>query len=316
MNKLNELLQKEKYEIAMPNELFEKLLELKKGGEIKSTHIGFTYSYIYLQTYMYRYCTYEQHVPSVEEIKKMLTYSPKNKEIDYIIKKDGVLEYNQILYTESDFPIMWELDEYEDVNIITIKSFIKEYDYPTFDMWRKERGITRRATCKYPSFIEEGGKFRELDGTNVNIANTTMLDMPTFMFCMQTDGIGVNGFYLYAYLKHQSFKYNDDFRATFNRISRETGMSVKTVQRVMNVMREHNVITTKHNMEYFSLAIRAEERKASSHIVNDVDSFSIEKIEVKKLEIVDTYTHIKNKGEVLTDKQQVLLDISLESLPF
>lgn len=316
MDKLNELLQKEEYEIAMPNELFEKLLELKKGGEIRSTHIGFTYSYIYLQTYMYRYCLYEQHVPSVKEIKKILTYSPKNKDIDYIIKKDGVLEYNHILYTESDFPIMWELDDYEYVNIITIKRFIKEYEYPTFDMWRKERGITRRATCKYPSFMDERGEFRELDGTNIDIANTTMLDMPTFMFCMQTDRIGVNGFYLYAYLKHQNFKYNDDFRATLTRISKETGMSVKTVQRLMDVMGEHNVITTKHNMEYFSLAIPAGERKASSHIVNDINSFSIDKVEVEKLKIVDTYTYMKNKGEILTDKQQVLLDISLDSLPF
>ncbi|MFJ7371676.1 replication/maintenance protein RepL [Lysinibacillus sp. NPDC098008] len=316
---LKENLQQYNLEVAMPNELFPQLLQMKEDKELKPVHIGFTYSYIYLQTYMYRYSTYGTYVPNGKEIKELLTYTPSNKAVDYIIKKNGLLEQKDILTTTNHFPIISEM-EYDEYGIdrvpkiTTIQEFCKEIQYETVDEWREQMKINRASTCKYPVF----GFEREYDdgcveGTFFDISDTTLIDMNTFLFCMSTDDIGVNGFYVYAYLLDKSNKFNNDFKATHKRIAKETGLSEKTVQRVMDALRSHNLITTVHNMEYFSFAVPKKDRKASTHKVNVSANFSADKIEYEKLKFVSNKVHEKKMDEKFTYGK---VEINIEDLPF
>jgi len=175
-------------------------------------------------------------------------------------------------------------------------------------------GITRRSECKYPVF----GFEREYDdgyveGTFFDISDTTLIDMNTFLFCMTTDNIGVNGFYVYAYLLDKSNKFNDNFNATYKLISNESGLSEKTIQRVMDVLRSHNLITTIHNNEYFSFAISKDKRIPSTHKVNMSADFSSDKIEYKKLKFVSDKEHEKKMDEKFTSR---LIEINIHDLPF
>jgi|GEM_PF-1789525 len=317
--KLKENLQGDNLSVAMPNELFKQLLQMKEDGELKSVHIGFTYSYIYLQTYMYRYSTYDRYVPKTSEIKELLTYNPTEQRTDYIIKKNGLLEQKDILTTTNEFPVISEMMDADNgidrvPEITTIQEFCNEHQHETVDEWRKKMGITRRNDCKYPVFAFE----REYDdgcveGTFFDISDTHLIDMDAFLFCMSTDGIGVNGFYVYAYLLDKSNKFNNDFKATHKRIATETGLSEKTIQRVMDSLRSHNLITTIHNNEYFSFAISKDKRIPSIHKVNMSADFSANKIEYKKLKFVSNKEHNKLMENTFTSH---LIEINIEDLPY
>ena len=210
-----------------------------------------------------------------------------------------------------------EYDEYgidRVPKITTIQEFCKEIQYETVDEWREQMKINRASTCKYPVFgFEREYDDGYIDGTFIDISDTTLIDMDTFLFCMSTDDIGVNGFYVYAYLLDKSNKFNNDFMATNKRIAKETGLSEKTIQRVMDTLRAHNLITTVHNMEYFSFAISKDDRKASTHKVNNSADFSADKIEYEKLKFVSNKVHEKKMNEKFTyDK----VEINIEDLPF
>ncbi|QTB24550.1 helix-turn-helix domain-containing protein [Lysinibacillus sphaericus] len=321
--KLKENLQQYNLSVAMPNELFTQLLQMKEDGELKPVHIGFTYSYIYLQTYMYRYSTYDAYVPSKGEIKELLTYNPTEQLTDYIIKKNGLLEQKDILTTTNEFPVISEMEDDGFGNrvpkITTIHEFCNENQHETVDEWRNRMGITRRVDCKYPVFgferyaeEDEQGVYYE-DGTFFDISNSTLIDMDAFLFCMSTDGIGVNGFYVYAYLLDKSNKFNNVFKATYKRIATETGLSEKTIQRVMDALRSHNLITTIHNNEYFSFAISKDKRIPSIHEVNMSADFSANKIEYKKLKFVSNKEHNKLMENTFTSH---LIEINIEDLPY
>ena len=308
--------------IAMPNELFMKLLEMIKDKELNSVHVGFTYSYIFLQTYMYRFTIYGRYIPSVSNIKELLNYAATNKTIDYIIKENGLLEKKGILSTDNNFPFINEMvDNFPFINemgknepeFITRREFCDVYGIDDHFFKLIISDIKPRSNYKFPEFAFSRFEEEVLDGSFYDTHNTTLLDIETFLFCVQIQGIGVNGFYLYAYLKHQNFKHKDDFRATYKRISAETGLSAKTVQRVMNVMREHNLVTTVHNMEYFSVGIREEDRKASTHKVNTVEEFSVEKVEYEKLGIVKYEEHKARQKEKYEHDG---IDIDISELPF
>lgn len=322
--KLKENLQGDNLSVAMPNELFNDLLQMKEDKELKPVHIGFTYSYIYLQTYMYRYSTYSTYVPSVEEIKELFGYNPTEQRVNYIIKKNGLLEQKDILTTTTEFPIVSDMvfDEFDNrvPEITTIQGFYNEFEYETADDWRKEVGITRRATCKYPVFgFERDYEDGCIEGTFFDTSNTTIIDMDTFLFCMATDDIGVNGFYVYAYLLDRSNKFNGDFNATYKRIAKETGIGLNSITNIMNALRSHNLITTVYNVEYFSFSVPKKDRVPSTHKVNTSDKFSEDKIEYDKLKFISDKWYKEKFREKFTNEDTFTydgIDIDISDLPF
>src|SRR5699024_11535773 len=83
----------------MPNEIFKDLQSNIKT----STHIAFAYSYYYLTSWLYRNVKYAEDLPieiNTKTLKKLLGYNQNYKPINYIIKKNGVLE--QINYIKND----------------------------------------------------------------------------------------------------------------------------------------------------------------------------------------------------------------------
>lgn len=319
-NNLFKLLKEDNLSVTMPNELFKELLEMESNDGLKAVHLGYTYSFIYLQTYLYRYAKYGQYIPSKKEIKELLGYSPLDKRTDYITKKDGLLEQKNILTTDNDFPIIADMGEDDFGNRVPMFTCIREYcyelKYEEYNFLLKRLNGTKASKYKYPVFAFE--RFEDEDGyceegTFYNNTNTTILDIRTFLFCMSTEGIGVNGFYLYAYLNHQNFKFKGDFNATLKRIGKEIGLSYGTVYELMKHMREHNLITTMHNMEYVSFAVAQSERKPSTHKVNSVEDFSKDKIEYEKLPFVSNKEHIKRSEEKFKHGK---IHIELSELPF
>lgn len=302
---------KNESKLAMPNELFTKLLELKEDKTIKSNHAPFIYSYLYLNAYLYRYSIYETYVPSTSDIKEMLGMSKGTKTVDYIIKKDGLLDKLGLTYSTKDYPIhtMW-VDEdgnklerpqfnmlkeesnkinelfHGDLDEIQVAFGAKSYELA----YRKKHNLLNNQYCKLPVFAfyrdvddffeTETIDYLSVDGTFYESNNTTIIPFEVFQFCMENEDLGVTAFYIYAYLKHKGDLHQNGYDASHKRLSKELGLSEKTIQTYRNAMRSHNMIHLKHNMTHYSPNV--EDRKVSTNIVQPPVKFTLEQVEYNK----------------------------------
>ena len=312
--------------IYMSNQYFEIIKELKDSKKLKTTHMGFVYAYMYLQSYMFRNTTYEYFVPTVKDIKEMLGYSPIQKSLDYIIKENGLLDTEKLTVSDNDFPIINEFSEELGLEFTTLSDLNSPVENYT-ERFRQDKGIRKSQGYKYPvlSFYESLDEYTELSldnngGTFFEVGFTTEIPFDVFAYCMSNSELGDTGFYLYAYLKHMNNfaeKKETDYSATYETIGKKTGLSEKTVQRYMEALRRYNLVSTSHNMPYFSQAFRKDERKASSHFVNDFNQFTTLHVNYDKLEVKKRKEHKAIVAEKIKKEESVhLIEFDLEELPF
>jgi hypothetical protein len=205
--------------IYMPNEIFEDM----KSDIDKAPHIAFSYSYYYLISYLYRYCEYEGQTQSI--IKEKLGYNPKEKRVDYLIKKDGVLDKIGYTQTTTNYPIGWYMDE---------DSFVQ---FETIDDYKKEYGTSsiisdRNFKVKYPvkmfhrSEVSLGDLV--LDGTLYDVSSTHKLEYKMFQLCMSEEKLGTMAFYIYGWLKHKTDVFGE-YAVSGRKLAGELGMSEPTL---------------------------------------------------------------------------------------
>lgn len=330
--------------LALPNELYSTMLQWKEDKKIKANHIPFAWSYLYLQTYLYRYAKYEEYVPSTSNIKQMLGYGAEYSAIDYIIKKDGVLDSEGWTESTDDFPVrvMW-VDEDRDKTdrpiIITLKEESKGFHESldcdteaikkligseTFEAhWKKIKNVNNKQKIKYPVFAFQrdlNPQYIDFDGTFYESANTTIIDIRVFEFCMSHEDLGCTGFYLYCYLKHKNDLHKGGYDASHKRLAEELGLSAKTIQTYRDALRSHDMMLLKHNMDSYHPDMKKEDRKVSTNITYGYEKFSDEPIEYIKFNDKE-----KRKSESLNENINKILDngvnynpikINLSELPF
>lgn len=240
--------QYEKY-LALPNRLFNYLKQLIQNNKLKKEHLSFTYSYIYFMTYMYRYAKYQFLVPKTNQIKQLFGYSLKNQQLDYIIKKNGILE--PILMTTNNFPIFVEY-EYKQPKFTCINDIKHDDNWQYWiEQWKKNLGVTNRSTCKLPVFgfhydYKQGYNENEVfDGSFYETYDMTIVDFRIFDFCMsKPDELGVQAFYIYCWLKWKNEKHNKNFKSTRKRLSDELMISEGSVYKYISFMKRYRLIDT------------------------------------------------------------------------
>ena len=194
MNKSNiiELLQYNDKEnkVFMPNEIFE---DISIMGFKTIEHKSFVYSYYYLLLWLYRYTKYGNIKITVQDIKEVLGYNKKYDVLDYIIKKDGLLD--QLGYTESttDFPYHWNMENGLEFN------YFSEMDLEMRKTISRGRNYKIKVPVKGIHRDSESRSEGIEDGVFYDIANTHMVDFEVFAECMEK--VGCKGFYVYGYLK-------------------------------------------------------------------------------------------------------------------
>lgn len=230
--------------IHLPNEIFQDLQQSK----IESPkHIAFAYSYYYLINYLYRYSKYGVKRYTQSDLKAILGYSRVNKDIDYIIKKNGVLD--KIGYTTSvqDYPI----EDWQDVDKTPVFTMYSEFKKENFDEL-KAIGLhnDRHYFVKYPvkAFYrtKEAKKAKIMDGTFYQCEHTHGIPTSEFLLCMSNEKIGTIGFYLYGYLKYKIDYYKGCFAQGVESIAKEIGLSKNTVLKYKDVLEENKLIFVTH----------------------------------------------------------------------
>lgn len=292
--------------LALPNELYTTIKQWKEDKKIKANQISFIWSYLYLQTYLYRYAKYAEYVPSVSEIKQMLGYAARSSSIEYIIKKDGLLDAEGWTESTDDFPvrIMWvdkDGDKTDRPIIITLKEESKGFhesldgDVETIKQvlgtksyeihWKKVHYVNNKQKIKYPVFAFQrdlNPEYIDYDGTFYESANTTIIDIRIFEFCMSHEDLGCTGFYLYCYLKHKNDLHKGGYDASHKRLAEELGLSPKTIQTYRDALRSHRMMLLKHNMNSYHPSMKKESKKVSTNITYSFEQFKDNHIEYVK----------------------------------
>lgn len=288
-------------DIFMSNHYFDIIKELNQLKGLKSTHMGFVYSYMYLQTYMCRNTVYDYFIPTVKEIKEILGYSPIQKSLDYIIKKDGLLDSEGVTITDNDFPLICQYRKEEDSLLFYLASDV----HPTLKDYRDMHNVSLTTTYKFPvlSFYDSHKRddikifYGDDGGTFYDVSDTTNIRFEVFAYCMSNKEIGDTGFYLYSYIKHMNDLHGDDYKATASTISNKIGIPERTIKKYLKSLKSYNLIDTIHNMEYFSLGIEKEYRKASSHLIKPFEEFTVDTVYYHKLPMKTRAEHFNKIKE-------------------
>lgn len=280
--------------LALPNELFKQIQTMVSQGKLKPTHCGFVWSYVYFMTYLFRYAKYSCYTPTTSEIKEVLGFSGTNQKLDYIIKKNGLLEELNILTTIHDFPVVVEPED----DILIFDYAGRLYGVKE---WLKFNKLSLNYSCKYPVFGFHRDNDEDLDGTFYFTHNVLLLPFNVFAYCMSNKELGVNAFYFWSWLKYKNDLHSEGYCATRSKMSSELSLSETTIQRLINKMRSYKMITVCHNIEYFSFGLDEEERKANSYTVNDYEYFTYEKVSYEKIKYLTKEQHEEIKklnGEI------------------
>jgi hypothetical protein len=224
--------------VFMPNEIFNDLKSLHGRG---SSHVAFAYSYYYLVNWLFRYCKYDKVNADTQFIKEVLGYHKDYKKLNYMIKKNGLLDEMGYTLTSTDYPITWDLKDGLEF------TYLSELDPDSQKILRDVRG--RNFKIKYPvkglwrsgESSEEGYE----DGTFFEIDNTHMIPFEVFIYCME-NGLGVTGFYLYSYLSYRC-QWFEEFNSSVERLGEEIGYSKSTTERVISKLFSHKLIDYKVN---------------------------------------------------------------------
>jgi|SRR5699024_8920484 len=294
----------------MPNEIFEDL----QANISKSPHVAFAYSYYYLTSWLYRNAKYGEKLPiniNTKTIKQLLGYTPTNKTLNYIIKKEGTLDTMGYTKNDWDYPVHWSIED-KQVRFTTISDVDDQ-------QWNIIHGSRRTDyEAKYPvkHFYRdpEDMEIDELTGVFNDVSDTHMVPFEAFMQCMSIDELGTTGFYLFSYLKKQNQHFVDGYDASLDRLSRETGIPRMSINRYITSLKEYNLIKVVHNQEFFSLGIKAKDRLASTYITSKPTEFTRKVVEYEKLKVKKKAEYLAELESNRTLPEEV--KISLEELPF
>lgn len=296
-NELSTLLEfnEKENKLFMPNEIFN---DLKLYIKDNSSHIAFAYSYIYLTTWLYRYTKYANVTVKLDQkkLKEILGYSPTYPEINYIIKKNGVLEQMNYLKTTTDYPVTWEfkVGEYSDEGI-------EELTFEMYSQFKDEYGLDyglnlgRNFKVKYPvkAFTRNSATDDILDGTFYEVDNTHLVPFEVFLYCASNNKVGLTGFYIWCYLKMKCQMFESGYDVSLNNLSSEVGISNRTLIKYIDRLKRYKMIDFCYNQDYFVWGLQKEDRKSTTYITNDYELFSDEPVAYEKIKRMSHEDYVK-----------------------
>ncbi|WP_219834781.1 hypothetical protein [Paenibacillus sp. R14(2021)] len=257
MKKLMNVSDKQNY-VFMPNEIYadfsKAFSDLKKEANVRSSHIAYAFGYTFLAHYMWRYANYywwddaKGNIPINEAIiKQLLGFDAKAEAYTYLTKnRVGFMEQIGYIRKVTDKPVAhyWEDEDHID---LAFEMESKSSTPTSYKINRKGwkvampiKGIWRTADD------EANPKIQYPNGTIYEYGNTHMVDMETFIYCITHPELGVEGFYLYSFLKYKTDKFNNAFDCSIENMATMTGLSIDEIKSQINNLERYNMITNDH----------------------------------------------------------------------
>lgn len=313
MREVLEYDERESY-LLMPNEVVKTLVhsDMLKGN--KSQHMAVAYSYLYLNTWMYRYAKYSSvdlGTTTVKGVKNLLGLSPTSVSYDYLFKKNGVLDELGLTKTVpfSESPVQWELTDDEMIEFTLFNELSEEMqEIIVGDV------STRRRQVKQPLLaLEEREPLKgiETNGTFYPAGKeyTHQIPFEAFMKCMTTDELGAIGFYLYSFIRSR-YGVNDSVEISLATIARESGVTESTVNKYMMALREYGLMGVEvQDYVMGRNMVEGLETKANRYWIVETGFNTIKKeVRIRKVTSVFNMRDIQFSTEMIAKRDEIFSD--------
>ncbi|MBY0157203.1 hypothetical protein H0178_15525 [Cytobacillus firmus] len=178
--------------VYINNSIYEDLINAKVLNHISQK--AYAYAYYCLITYLYKNAKYQYHLIKQCDLKAILGFSPDNRKMDFISKKDGLLD--KIGYTETitDFPIRIE----------TSKCSILDMYRNARERYNLNLEVSKNYKVKYPikafykdTVSQETGL---RNGSNYNTNDCHAFNIEMFLNCVSNKDLGCVGFFIACFL--------------------------------------------------------------------------------------------------------------------
>ncbi|MGG0667685.1 hypothetical protein ABE073_04065 [Lederbergia citrisecunda] len=220
--------------IAMPNELLFHLPEWLSNKELKSNqHQEFIYSYLWLISYYWRYARYAEEKITQQTIKSVLGYNPDEKRLNYIVKKNGLLDAKGYTSTTKNYPVSWSFENSkEGVSFTMLKSLDLEFQA----LVSKFKSENYQVKCP---LVSVGTDVSE--GIYWNTDNTHFMSQELFDLCMKHPKLQCAGFYLCGVLKYigdknYHFSSSLEFECSNDALKDFTNWSIRRIAETTNTL--------------------------------------------------------------------------------
>lgn len=216
------------WQVYINNSIFPDLL---KSQDLK--HISrkaYAYCYYCLITYLYINGKYKKMLLKQSDLKEILGYSPDNRKMDFISKKNGLLDEMGYTETISDFPIRIDtgrlivFDMYREAK----RKFSLRLDVPS----------NYKVKLPFKAFYQDkkskdAGLF---NGTYYNANDCHVFDIERFIECVSNEQIGCEGFFIVCYIKMIGISLRTGSYSNTKGVRDALGISKKTFEKYINLL--------------------------------------------------------------------------------
>jgi hypothetical protein len=231
--------------LLMPNCIFDILSKDEELMEKKAPHIAVAYTFTYFITWLYRYAKYSTmniDDTDIKGIKRLIGYSTSNKELNYIIKKDGVLDRLGITKTLSfnEAPVQWFINEnYKDV---VEWNYFKEMNESLKEIGKNIN--TKRKQIKEPLLATNKRIESDIEfyGTFFDKEYTHHIPFDVFIECMTNSNLGCTAFYIYGYLSSRCGMNGGHIQVSVETISKKTGIRPTSRNNGLDALKKYGLI--------------------------------------------------------------------------
>lgn len=284
--------EKESY-LLMPNNIFDILPQDEELMNAKTPHVAIAYTYIYFITWLYRYAKYgvmDLENVTDKRIKYILGLAETNKEINYIIKKNGVLDTLGITKTVSflEAPVEWYF--WEDDTSHPEWSYFKD----------RNDGLkvnVKRKQIKEPVFAINTREVNdtEYNGTFYDKEYTHQIPFEVFIECMTNPDLGCTAFYIYGYLASRCGTNGGQIQVSVETISKRTGIRHTTRDKALDALKKFGLIGC--IPENFVVERGEYKTEANTYWIHkDAERFTTEPINYPKRNVIHR-SHLQDNKE-------------------
>lgn len=238
--------------VQIPNDIFRTLSKniKNKSGNTNIKQTSFAYAYIICVSFLYKYAqfvdinnkTYIQNT----DLKQILGYSKTTKSVDYIIKKDGVLEKIGLLKTVKDYPVsVMYGDEYSNFKIrefITLSMMDKSH--PTYKII-KNIVKNKNYEVKEPVFMFEynGGA-----GSLYDYSNTHRVTIKEFIKLICDEKLDNIDLMLYFFFKSKCYNLNKKNTKSIPllQITSDIGIGKESFYHHLKIIKDKGMLAVNH----------------------------------------------------------------------
>ncbi len=235
-------------DIFIPNQIFDDLkVDIIQNGvksDLSWKHQAFCYSYYYLISYLYRNCIQAK----IDDLSKVNLTSIKcdllgirGDTLNFLIKKNGLLDQLGYTFTTNDIPVYAEFDrDSKEFKGFELMSDVKARSNDDFEQLIKKipskfqlklplKGLYAFLPKSYSVMLNsDDSEDKEMldyyDGHYFDVYATHKMQIETFIACMANPILGYRGFYLYGFYRMQN-----------DRFTKGLDMTLEQIQKVLNI---------------------------------------------------------------------------------